>query len=76
MGTIVAIHVAAFEYNLYSSGDDTMVQRSDCCSVCYFVGRTIEIGNGESKAGGMEGREGFKSLFRGVSRCGSPSAGA
>lgn len=49
MGTIVAIHVPAFEYNLYSSGDDTMVQqRSDCRSVCYFVGT---IGGEEEQKG-------------------------
>lgn len=52
MGTIVAIHVAAFEYNLYSSGDDTMVQ----IAVQFAISRvgTIEIGNGEGKAGGIE----------------------
>lgn len=65
METIVAIHVAAFEYNLYSSGDDTTVQLAAQLAILWAG--TIEIGNGESKASGIERREGFKSLalFRG-----------
>lgn len=46
-------------------GDDTTVQLAAQLAILWAG--TIEIGNGESKASGIERREGFKSLalFRG-----------